>query len=87
MTSWHVDAKIRLKTATFDFAKGVWEVEAYINFNAPHSNEDIVSTSATHKWSMFGDDFAALEKILEDKVGKDLLGPQKTLEALQKDYA
>ena len=86
LTSWHVDATIRLKKATFDFSAGMWHVEAYINFKGPNSNESIVSNEVIHKWFAFGDDIAALEKILADKCGADLLGPQKTLALLMKEH-
>lgn len=86
MSSWHVNATIRIKSARFHFADNTWEVEAYMNFNAPNSNDSIVSNTVVHKWFAYGEDFKALEKILEKKIGSDMLGPQKTIDALSKDY-
>ena len=85
MSSYHVDARIRLKKAIFNFENDTWEVEGYINFTGMGSDHSIVSNDFTHKWMAYGSDHSALEKILENTCGSDLLGPQKTYNTLMKD--
>jgi len=88
MTSseFHVDARIRLKKATFDFSTSMWEIEAYVNFFGKKSNESVTANEVRCSWFCDGPEYAALKVILEEKCGADLFGPEQTMATLKKEY-
>jgi hypothetical protein len=85
-SEFHVDARIRLKKATFDFSTSMWEVEAYINFFGKKSNESITHNEVKCSWICCGPEYAALKVILEEKCGADLFGPEQTMATLKQGY-
>jgi hypothetical protein len=89
---WVVKAQARVTKAEFDFAKGMWTVTGYIDFDGPDSMDSMVCGEGPHggkefkhSWFTFGEDYNALEKILIRKCGDDLLGPQRTMSTLKKE--
>ncbi|OIO69612.1 MAG: hypothetical protein AUJ56_07300 [Zetaproteobacteria bacterium CG1_02_49_23] len=85
-SEFHVDARIRLKKATFDFSTSMWEIEAYVNFFGKKSNESVTANDVRCSWFCGGPEYAALKVILEEKCGADLFGPKQTLATLKKEY-
>jgi hypothetical protein len=85
--SWFkVNCQARITKAIFDFDKGTMEITGYIDFDGPEERRGLLKKEFTHSWSTYGDDFDILEKILADKCGKDLMGPEKTMSKLREKH-
>ena len=83
---YETKAKVRITKADFQFDTGMWTVSGYIDLFGRTSDVSITAKQFTHSWFTFGEDFRALEKILGEKCGVDLLGQRKMMAALSKEY-
>ena len=84
MAGWIKAAcQVRITTAAFDFSKGVWSIEGYLDMLGPKGSELITSKMFKHSWQCDSDG-RDIRKMVEDKVGADLFAQEEMWSALSK---